>query len=305
MFKFASYVNTVGRSVRRWAPFAKAFSASSRRPTRSRQAWLLLTCGVGLSASAALAWREYSTKVHAQCVAQTSKPKHTMAGKVREGLPDITLAEVSKHSSIETGIWVVYGDGVYDISEFMKVHPGGSDKVMLAAGGSVEPYWDVFASHKTAAVKEILEELRIGNVHPLDRVNRSDTRPMDGPYANDPQRSPILKINTKEPFGAETPPVLLSDSYFTPNNLFFIRNHLPVPLVDPSEFVLEVKGEGIEPVRLSLDDLRSKFKQYTVAATVQCAGNRRSELAALKPVRGISWSGGGMGNAQVRCWLSC
>ena len=35
---------------------------------------------------------------------------------------------------------------------------------MLAAGASVEPYWALYAQHKTEEVMEILETLRIGNL---------------------------------------------------------------------------------------------------------------------------------------------
>ena len=37
---------------------------------------------------------------------------------------------------------------------------------------------------------------------------------------------------------------MLLDNYNTPNELFFVRNHLPVPKIDPSAFTLEVSGEG-------------------------------------------------------------
>ena len=85
------------------------------------------------------------------------------------------LEEVSKHKSKDTGIWVTYQDGgyylcltsktacsaphtfmtlifvgvcpysgVYDVTSFIPNHPGGVDKIMLAAGGAVEPFWRVY-----------------------------------------------------------------------------------------------------------------------------------------------------------------
>lgn len=41
------------------------------------------------------------------------------------------------------GIWVTYKDGVYDITQFVALHPGGAHKIMLAAGGPVEPFWSM------------------------------------------------------------------------------------------------------------------------------------------------------------------
>jgi sulfite oxidase len=56
-------------------------------------------------------------------------------------LPTYRRSEVYKHRRAAAGVWVTYGDGVYDITEFLKIHPGGADKVMLAAGGPLEPFW--------------------------------------------------------------------------------------------------------------------------------------------------------------------
>ena len=288
MFKLASRFSRASAAV----SFRRACSVPGKTLTRTKRPWLLLA---GTGVACAVAWNEYRTR--AKC--STEHRERVVAGEIRKELPNIKLDEVSKHVCKATGIWVVYGDGVYDITEFVDVHPGGSEKVMLAAGGSLEPYWEVFAAHKTVEVEGILEELRIGNVHPDDRDKVNQSARSEGPYANEPKRSPILKVNANEPYNAETPTVLLPDSYITPNDLFFVRNHLPVPDVDPAEYVLEVKGQGVEPVRLTLDELRSKFTQYTVTATVQCAGNRRSELAQVKKVRGLNWTGGAIGNAEV------
>lgn len=32
-------------------------------------------------------------------------------------------------------------DGVYDITKFVANHPGGKDKIMLAAGKAIDPFW--------------------------------------------------------------------------------------------------------------------------------------------------------------------
>lgn len=54
------------------------------------------------------------------------------------------------------------------------------------------------------------------------------------PYANDPARHPALMPRTIKPYNGETPNVLLT-SIITPTEIFFTRNHLPVPAVDPTE----------------------------------------------------------------------
>ncbi len=46
----------------------------------------------------------------------------------------------------------------------------------------------------------------------------------------------------------------------------------------------------------TLDDLK-KFPKHTVTAAIQCGGNRRAEMNASKPLKGLQWSGGAIGNA--------
>ena len=40
------------------------------------------------------------------------------------------------------------------------------------------------------------------------------------------------------------------------------------------------------PIKYSVNDMKKKFKVHTISAAVQCAGNRRSNMASLKSVRG-------------------
>lgn len=77
-------------------------------------------------------------------------------------LPMYTLDEVMKHTTKESRIWVTYGQGVYDITEFISQHPGGSDKIIMAAGSSIEPFWMLYGVHKNPNVLAILEKYRIG-----------------------------------------------------------------------------------------------------------------------------------------------
>lgn len=69
-------------------------------------------------------------------------------------------------------------------------------------------------------------------------------------------------VNSQRPFNAEPPPQLLADAGFiTPNELYYIRNHLPVPVIDPETYRLrvQIEGERGRCVRYSLEDLKTKF----------------------------------------------
>ena len=51
------------------------------------------------------------------------------------------------HDSEDKRIWVTYREGVYDITDFVPNHPGANN-ILMAAGGSVEPFWNLYAVHK-------------------------------------------------------------------------------------------------------------------------------------------------------------
>ena len=55
---------------------------------------------------------------------------------------------------------------------------------------------------------------------------------------------------------------------------------------------LRVEGEGLRTVELSLRDLQTKFRKHSVPVTLQCSGNRRNELAEIKPIKGLGWDAG-------------
>src|SRR6478609_7702531 len=69
-----------------------------------------------------------------------------------------TVDEILKHNNREDGIWVTRGDSVYDISSFVDNHPGGIDKILLAAGKSIDPFWKIFSIHHSSYVFDTLQE---------------------------------------------------------------------------------------------------------------------------------------------------
>jgi DMSO/TMAO reductase YedYZ molybdopterin-dependent catalytic subunit/glyoxylase-like metal-dependent hydrolase (beta-lactamase superfamily II)/rhodanese-related sulfurtransferase len=112
-------------------------------------------------------------------------------------------------------------------------------------------------------------------------------------------KDPALVVWSEEPLNAETPVELLHRSELTPNELFFVRGHGSIPEVDPSTYRLTVRGLVAEPLTLSLEDLRQRFEHVTLDAVLSCAGNRRSELAAVAPIPGQApWGPGATGNAH-------
>jgi sulfite oxidase len=232
-------------------------------------------------------------------------------GACRGDLPNYPLEDVRSHLSAKKSgrVWVTYKCGVYDVTEFIEQHPGGVKRIMLAAGGDIERFWKQFTIHDDDGVRDILERHRIGNVkdYKAPAADASGVASAEAQWAKEPERSPALIPLSKRPFNAETPEGVL-DEYFTPNDMFFVRNHMPVPVIENPEasnstFCLQVEGEGLVPRCFSIGELKSMFPHRTVVNTIQCGGNRRSEMAAAYSseggaVKGLSWSNGGIGTAS-------
>lgn len=90
-------------------------------------------------------------------------------------------------------------------------------------------------------------------------------------------------------------PVHMIDSWVTPVELFYVRNHLPMPSVNLAEWSLTISGEVERPLELKLADLE-QFEPATVTNTLECAGNGRSFYRPRVP--GIQWTRGAVGNAR-------
>jgi Oxidoreductase molybdopterin binding domain len=97
-------------------------------------------------------------------------------------------------------------------------------------------------------------------------------------YESDPIRDPNLLGCTVKPWCGEPRIELLTRDYYTPNELFYVRNHLAVPDIDEGDYCLIVKGKGITKHKFTLKDLKEKFPKHEVVTTLQCAGNRREDM---------------------------
>jgi len=100
------------------------------------------------------------------------------------------------------------------------------------------------------------------------------------------------------PMNAEPPLDALVESWMTPVERFYVRSHAPVPKIDTAQFRVSVEGLVERPLQLSLAELNSGFQHVSIVATMTCAGNRRSEHSLVKPVKGVPWREGAIGNAR-------
>jgi len=102
-------------------------------------------------------------------------------------------------------------------------------------------------------------------------------------------------LHNDRPEDLETP-LRYFDSYLTPVDVFYVRQHLPRPAaIDRTQYRLTVDGMVSKRIELALADLE-KLPQHTLPATIECAGNGRALYSPKVP--GIQWSRGAVGNAE-------
>jgi sulfite oxidase len=268
-----------------------------RRHFQARAAPVSLLVGGGLVASF-LAYSQLGEDVPK---IETTPPAST--DDRDPSLPRYRLADIRKHDASSSEPWVTFEDKVYNITDWIAAHPGG-DVILRAAGASIEPYWNIFTIHKSPHVREILQQYLIGfiDVADLGPDGLPAAETIEDPFVNDPVRDPRLITHTDKPRNAEPPHEELDRTFHTPNQLFYIRHHMWVPVVDEAkadEHRLTVELPDGEVKEYTLEDLKTKFPTHKVTAVLQCSGNRRNDMTRhAGKTNGLQWGVGAISNAE-------
>ncbi len=128
----------------------------------------------------------------------------------------------------------------------------------------------------------------VETVHPVDDRKVSDIA--------FPQKRPLITYSDRPPL-LETPREVFTGA-LTPNDLFFVRWHMPMipTYINAHTFTLHIHGEVKNELKLSIKRLKTEFEQVELTAVLQCGGNSRT---AFKPTpSGIQWGIGAMGCAR-------
>lgn len=175
----------------------------------------------------------------------------------------------------------------------------------MTTGQDLRKFWSVYTLHDRPHIRALLERYRVGTLSPEDAKRAYDETPDFGSYyESDPTRprQDELRIPTIHPYNAEPQLHALIDNYYTPNDLFFVRNHNNVPDIDGQEWRLEVSAEefGVKAKSFSLSDIKTKFPRTEVIATLQCAGNRQEDFVQRDRPLYVAphWRNGAIGNAK-------
>jgi sulfite oxidase len=111
-------------------------------------------------------------------------------------------------------------------------------------------------------------------------------------------KRPDLIVHEREPFNAETGLAALAEAPVTATDAFYVRGHGEVPRPDREAWRLRVHGLVERELELSFSTLREAFRECEVTATLQCAGNRRAGLVAIRDIPGEApWGPGATGTA--------
>src|SRR5258708_22374522 len=105
---------------------------------------------------------------------------------------------------------------------------------------------------------------------------------------------PGLVVLRQEPFNAETP-LAEQLGLVTPNPIFYVRSHFPIPHVAVATWRLTVGGDVERPIQLTFDDLRL-LPTRSILVTLECAGNGRRFLHPA--VAGEQWGNGAVSTAE-------
>jgi hypothetical protein len=85
----------------------------------------------------------------------------------------ISISEVRSHNS-GSSCWVVHDGIVYDVTDFIYHHPGGSEAILSAAGQNLEPFWEKFLVHSRRSLSlDTLHKYRIGRLSSDDALKCS------------------------------------------------------------------------------------------------------------------------------------
>ena len=111
-----------------------------------------------------------------------------------------------------------------------------------------------------------------------------------------PQKRPLITYSDRPPL-LETPRAVFTSS-ITPNDLFFVRWHMPIipTYINENRFKININGLVEKDIEISLNELKKDFEAVEITAVLQCGGNNRT---AFNPTAsGIQWGVGAMGCAR-------
>ncbi|KAL4915555.1 hypothetical protein BDW62DRAFT_219339 [Aspergillus aurantiobrunneus] len=121
------------------------------------------------------------------------------------------------------------------------------------------------------------------------------------PDSHVPRDPRLIRLTGVHPFNVEAPLTpLFQEGFLTSPELFYVRNHGPVPRVrdeDIPSWEISIEGLVENPITLTFKQVLQNYDQTTAPITLVCAGNRRKEQNTVRKSKGFSWGPAGLSTA--------
>ncbi|KAJ5135396.1 Eukaryotic molybdopterin oxidoreductase [Penicillium bovifimosum] len=144
------------------------------------------------------------------------------------------------------------------------------------------------------------ETIRLKNAHITSPVEILDVD-KGTPDEHVPRDPRLIRLTGVHPFNVEPPlTALYNEGFLTSPELFYVRNHGPVPQVrdeDIPDWEISIEGLVEKPLVLTFREVLQKYDQITAPITLVCAGNRRKEQNIVRKSKGFSWGAAGLSTA--------
>jgi anti-anti-sigma factor len=194
---------------------------------------------------------------------------------------------------------------VLDLSNVTHVDSTGLGALLGAWTAAKTKGCDIELANLNPRVEKLVEITRLDTVFKRARVvataSRATATVPDVPRALGPEEAwqqaidAGMVVHRAHPLNCETPISALMGGVVMPNPRFYVRNHFPIPKLDPSSWRLNVVGLIERPLSLNLHDL-VKMPSQSQFVTLECAGNGRFLLNPR--VNGEQWNLGAVSTAE-------
>jgi len=214
----------------------------------------------------------------AQAQAAAPPPAAKAAGK-----KVFTMAEVEKHNH-EKDVWIVVNDRVYDCTEYLELHPGGEDSIVINAGADATE--DFVAIHSTKATK-MLEKYYIGDLD-AKSVKAAPAEAVVEGGVDEKGNKVALNPRHKIPFKLQSKTVLSHDSFLLDFALQTPQHILGLPTGKHMFLSAKIDGETVmrryTPISSNYDVGCVKFviKAYRPNERFPRGGKMSQHLDTLK-----------------------
>mmetsp|Transcript_20005 Transcript_20005/g.48050 ORF Transcript_20005/g.48050 Transcript_20005/m.48050 type:complete len:909 (-) Transcript_20005:36-2762(-) len=150
----------------------------------------------------------------------------------------ISMAEVRKHNK-EEDVWIVVNNKVYDCTEYLDLHPGGADSILINAGEDATE--DFVAIHSTKATK-MLDKFYVGDIDPASLMEEESIVER---ICEKTGRKIALDPKNKQAFKLQKKTVLSRDSFELDFALQTPEHVLGLPTGKHIFLSADVKGEMV------------------------------------------------------------